>query len=342
MKSVDLTALRRLEIRDVAPPVRKTADEVLLKVQSVGICGSDVHYFTTGRIGSQVVTFPFRLGHEFSARVVETGNACAGLHSGDLVAVDPAVSCFACDQCLAGRPHTCRNLKFLGCPGQLEGCLCEYIVMPAHGCRKVSERIGPEKAALVEPLSIGCYAADRAGSLADARVAVLGCGPIGLSVLLAADAAGAKTVSMSDPVPERRAKALEMGAAWSGTPEALSAEVGPGEMDVVFECCGKQEALDQAVDLLKPGGTLMLIGIPQEQRICFDVDTLRRHELSLINVRRQNGTVPAAVRLIEQDPDRVGRMITHRGGPSRSAELFLLAETYRQGIVKGMIHFETK
>ena len=165
MKAMALTARNEMTPADVPAPEIRNDTDVLLKVRAVGVCGSDVHYYRTGRIGSQVVTYPFRVGHEFAATVQATGRKVGRVKIGDLVAVDPAISCGQCDQCRAGRRHTCRKLLFLGCPGQIEGCLCEYVVMPENCCYPVRPPITPEQAAFAEPLSIGIYAVTLAGTV---------------------------------------------------------------------------------------------------------------------------------------------------------------------------------
>lgn len=123
MKTLALTGIRKMELIDRAVPVLKKSDDVLIRIKSVGVCGSDVHYFNEGKIGSQVVEYPFTVGHECSGIVVATGNSVTRVKVGDLVAIDPSIHCGTCDQCRIGRPHTCRNNRFLGCPGQIEGCL---------------------------------------------------------------------------------------------------------------------------------------------------------------------------------------------------------------------------
>jgi len=123
MKSAFLTGIRQLEIQEESKPVLSDPDQVLLRIDIVGVCGSDVHYYNTGRIGSQVVQYPYSVGHECSGTVVETGKNVRNLKVGDRVAVEPAMSCGKCDQCLQKRHHTCRKLRFLGCPGQADGSL---------------------------------------------------------------------------------------------------------------------------------------------------------------------------------------------------------------------------
>jgi L-iditol 2-dehydrogenase len=329
-----------MDLHERPPPTVRSPHDVLIRVAAVGVCGSDIHYYTTGRIGSQVVTYPFMVGHEFAGTVTAVGTGVSRVKPGDRVAVDPAMPCFTCDQCLSGRTHTCRKLLFLGCPGQAEGCLCDWIVMPETSCFSVPADLSDEDAALVEPISIGCYAARLAGSLAGCRVAILGCGPIGLSVLLAARQAGVAHISASDPLVYRHALAGRIGASWTGAPAALDNQAGAhADMDVVFECCGRQEAMDQAIILLKPGGKLVLIGIPEFDRASFAIDLLRRKEICIQNVRRQNECVEAAIALCRQYRSETRALITHRFPAERTVEAFNLVADYRDGVVKAMVSF---
>jgi L-iditol 2-dehydrogenase len=134
LKVAVLTGRRRIEIREVPDPHLGKESDALLRVEAVGVCGSDVHYYSEGRIGNQIVEYPFMVGHECAGIVEKVGRAVTRLKPGDRIAVDPAVVCGACDQCLVGRANTCRNLLFLGTPGQSSGCMCEYIVMPEQNC----------------------------------------------------------------------------------------------------------------------------------------------------------------------------------------------------------------
>ena len=344
MRCLQLTGLRRMRLVDAPKPALTLPSDVLIRVGSVGVCGSDVHYYTTGRIGSQVVQYPFTVGHEFAGTIEAVGAEVRDMQPGDRVAVDPAMPCFACDQCGAGRRHTCRNLRFLGCPGQAAGCLCDAIVMPASSCIRLPADCSLEMGALVEPLSIGAYAAHLAGDLRGKCVAILGCGPIGLSVLLAARHAGAARVYVSDPIAARRAFARQCGAAWDGVPDAdLVKGILRHErlaVDVVFECCGQQAALDQAIELLRPGGRLLLIGIPEVDRVSFSIDLLRRRELVIQNVRRQNECVEAGMALVTAFPKLTAAMITHRFSAEQTQAAFDLVAACEDGVVKAMIQFE--
>lgn len=345
MKAALLTGLREMSLCDVPDPVLRHDTDVLLRMERVGVCGSDVHYYANGRIGQQVVTYPYCIGHEASAIVAQTGAAVTRVAVGDRVAVEPAQSCGTCDQCRAGRHHTCRHLLFLGTPGQGPGCLSEFIVMPQACCFPVAATTGPDRAALIEPLSIGLYAVRLPGlSLSGLRCAILGCGPIGLSVLLALHALGADSVAVTDLLDERLHVAARAGAGWTGRadrgdPVAVLAERDPLGLDVVWECCGQQDALDQAVALLKPGGTLVIVGIPDTDRISFCIDTLRRKEIRLLNVRRQNGCVQAALDMVETQGVNPDFMITHHVPFDQVKTAFETVHAYADGVVKAMIDF---
>lgn len=342
MLSMKLTGPRAMELCRAPTPAIKSAGDVLLKTAVVGVCGSDIHYYLRGRIGSQQVSYPFTVGHECSAVVAEVGDPDCRVRPGDLVAVEPAMYCMKCAQCRIGRHNTCLDLRFLGCPGQAEGCLSEFLVMPSECCLPVPPNLSPEQAALVEPLAIGLYAARLSALPPGAAVGVLGCGPIGLSVLLCAALGGARAIYATDKVQARLAAAESAGAAWTGNPEkedvvGAVASREPTLLDVVFECCGSQDALDQAVEMVKPGGKLMFIGIPAEPRISFSAERIRRKEICVQNVRRQLGCAVPVMELMASGKLDAGFMITHRFPFEKTREAFDLTAGYADGVIKAMV-----
>ncbi len=342
MKAALLTGIRKIEIRDIPKPRLTRQTDVLLRVSAAGLCGSDIHYYAEGRIGDQVVRYPFTVGHECAGVIEEAGSSVQGLKPGSRVAVDPAVVCRACDQCLAGRPNTCRRLLFLGTPGQLDGCLSEFIVMPAENCHLLAEGMNFEEGVLVEPLSIGIHSFRLLENFRPQKIAILGAGPIGLSVLLAARAYGVSKIYATDKVDARVTAARTAGAAWSGNPdqEDIAAEIAgrePGLLDSVFECSGDPAALDQAVDLLRPGGKLMILGIPAADRVSFDVHKIRRKEIAIYNVRRQRHCYEEALGLIRTKRAEVRFLASHEFRLEETSAAFELAANYRDGVIKAII-----
>lgn len=343
MKAVKLTGIRQMEMVDVADPQLADDNDVLIRMKTVGVCGSDVHYYQTGRIGSQVVEYPFAVGHEGAGVIEAVGPGVSRFEVGDRVAVDPAMPCGDCDQCRAGRPHTCLRLRFLGCPGQAEGCLSEFIVMPDTCCIKLADGLSLDEAAISEPLAIGVYAVRLSIPMNGAKVGILGVGPVGMSVLLPSRAQGADRIYVTDIIDARIELSKKAGADWGGNPDKTDVvenvrELEPGGLDVVFECCGEQDALDQSVEMLKPGGKLMLIGIPPTaERVSFVIDKLRRKEICIQNVRRQRHCTQAALDMIEQGDVDVGFMVTHRFNLEDARAAFELVASYSDGVLKAMI-----
>ena len=344
MKTFVLTGIRKIEMTETPKPGLKHADDVLIRIKSVGVCGSDIHYFTEGKIGTQVVEFPFAVGHECSGIIEEVGSSVTHVKPGDLVAIDPSVHCGECDQCLAGRPHTCRKNLFLGCPGQLDGCLTEYLVMPSFTCFPVNGILNPTSAALIEPLTIGTYSVELAQTDFQGKaVGIFGAGPIGLSVLMVLRTLNTGNIYSFEPLEYRRNKAKKLGATnasnpFETDPLKIIQEAEPLLLDVVFDCSGEQKAVDDATQILKPGGKLILVGIPPEGKYTINMDMLRRKEISIHNVRRQNHCVEKSIELVRNGLP-VQQMVTHRFSPEETQQAFEMVSDYKDGIIKAMIDF---
>jgi L-iditol 2-dehydrogenase len=261
---------------------------------------------------------------------------------GDRIAIDPSMPCGLCDQCKAGRPHTCRKLRFLGCPGQAEGCLSEYIVLPETSCFPITDKLSLDDATLSEPLTIGVYAVKLADMKPGMDAGILGCGPIGLSVMAALSVQNHGKIFATDKLDYRLGYATKFGATWTGNPNKMDIvktmqPIEPRMLDVVFECCGQQEAIDQAMSLLKPGGKLMIIGIPELSRYSFSVDEMRRKEICIQNVRRQNESLHECLHLLNSKKIDVSPWITHRFKLADTKKAFDLVTGYGDGVIKAMI-----
>jgi L-iditol 2-dehydrogenase len=344
MRSAVLTAMHRFDVREVPAPRLIRDTDVLIRTNIVGVCGSDVHYYTTGRIGAQVVEYPFTIGHETAGIVEQTGSKVTRVRSGQRIAVDPSVSCGTCDQCRAGREHTCRHLLFLGCPKQLEGCLSEYIVLPEENCFPIPDSMTFVQATLSEPLAIGVYAVEQSGLKAGATVGILGAGPIGMSVFHVVRTRNAGKVFITDRIDERLANAALLHPAWTGNPDRADivkeiARIEPLMLDVVYECSGNPKAILQGVHLLKPGGKLMIVGIPEVDEISFPIHELRRKEITIFNIRRQVHCTEKALDLLASGTINMDSMATHHFTLDQTQDAFDLVSGYRDGVMKAMIAF---
>jgi L-iditol 2-dehydrogenase len=345
MRTVKLTGIRQMNVMEVPDPQIINSSDVLIKMTTIGVCGSDMHYYTTGRIGDQVVTYPFTIGHEGAGIVEKIGSAVTMVKPGDRIAIDPAMPCGQCDQCKVGRPHTCRKLLFLGCPGQVEGCLSEYLVMPETSCFPIPEKLTLLEAALSEPLSIGVYAVKLSKMKPRLNVGILGCGPIGLSVLAALSVNKPGNIYVTDKLDYRLGFAKQSGALWTGNPNKteITKEITtlqPLLLDIVYECCGRQEAIDQAITLLKPGGQLVIVGIPETYNISFKINDLRRKEICIQNVRRQNESVHDSLFLLSSGLINIKPWATHRFKLNETQQAFDLVANYSDNVIKAMIEID--
>ncbi len=342
MRAAFLTGVRTIEIREVPAPRIVRDDDVLVRSRAVGICGSDLHYYLADRVGGDRVSYPFIPGHECAGVVEEVGPAVARVKPGDAVVIEPAVACGTCDQCRTGRPHTCRKLLFLGHYGELTGGMAEFALAPERNCVPLPVKMTVVQGALAEPLSIALYAAGMPGSVRSKTAGVLGAGPIGLCLIMALKAEGSGPVYATEKVEARLAAAAKAGADWTGNPdgEDVIAAIREHEslgLDLVFECCGEQSALDQAVDLLKPGGTLVVVGIPLEARMSFDSSKVRRREIRVQNVRRQNRCLERAVGMIHAGRIKVDFLATHSFKLEETREAYETAAARRDGVLKAIV-----
>jgi L-iditol 2-dehydrogenase len=342
MKAALLTGVRTIEVRESPAPRIVRDDDVLVRSQAVGVCGSDLHYYLSDRVGGDLVSYPFIPGHECAGTVVEAGRAVTRVKPGDAVVIEPAVSCGTCDQCRTGRPHTCRKLLFLGHYGELTGGMAELVMAPERNCVPLPARMTAVQGALAEPLSIALYAAGLGGSVRNKTVGVLGTGPIGLCLIMALKAEGSGPVYATEIVEARLAAACKSGADWTGNPdredivESIRSRESLG-LDLVFESCGEQAALDQAIDLLKPGGTLVVVGIPLAPRVTFDSSKARRREIRVQNVRRQNKCLERAVGMIHAGRVKPDFLATHFFKLDQAAEAYETAATRRDGVLKAIV-----
>jgi L-iditol 2-dehydrogenase len=292
--------------------------ESLIRIEAVGLCGSDLHWFEDGAIGDAILAAPVVPGHEFA------GTAETGPHRGQRVAVDPALPCGRCRMCLEGHHNLCPHTAFAG-HADRDGGLQRHLAWPDAALHPLPGDLDATTGALLEPLGVAIHAFDLGHvPLADA-VAVLGCGPIGLLIAQVARAAGARVVVATDPLPHRREAALRAGAEQAVAPEDLP----DTQVDVAFEAAGAQQAVDQALQLARPGARVVLAGIPGDDRTSFSASLARRKGLTLVMARRMKAVYPRAVALVQSGRVELDWLVTHRFPLERSAEAFATAAARR-------------
>ena len=253
----------RRERRDDPVPA---ADEVLLRVERVGICGSDVHYYQDGRVGAFVPSQPFVIGHEVAGEVVEVGSAVDHVRVGDRVAVDPSRACRHCTWCRDGRSNLCPEMRYFGSAATdppTDGALCDLKAAPAANCHRLGDTLSYASGAMLEPLAVACHAVLRAGRVAGRRVAVSGGGTIGQLVATVARALGAGHVAVADPRPAARAAAAARADEVLDPSGGAPLEEGPAQ--ITFEAAGAADSLRWVLEHTARGGTVVQIGTLQHQ-----------------------------------------------------------------------------
>ena len=347
MRASRLHGIGDLRLKDLPCPTPGPG-EVLLRVAAVGVCGSDVHYYRDGRIGDAVVAAPMILGHEFSARVAAHGSPNPQLPPGQLVGVEPGISCGRCEPCRHGHPNLCPDVRFCGTP-PVDGVFAEYTVMPAENCFPLPEGFSAVEGAMLEPLGIAIQAVDLAHLEVGQSVAVLGAGPIGLLIAAVARAAGAGEVFVTEPLAYRRRFALDYQA--GGLPAADAAlDPGGGDVvaeimrltggrgvDVAFEAAGAHDAPQQAAEVVRIGGHVILVGIPADDRLTVQASTVRNRGINLKPVHRSKHTFVRAIRLVARGMVDVKPLATHLFPLERVGEAFALVAEYGDGVVRAVI-----
>lgn len=346
MKVAYFVGPRQIAIAEEPEPPSPGPGEVLVQIERLGVCGSDIHYYLDGRIGDQVITYPATLGHECAGTIVAIGENVHGLSPGMRVAIDPAISCGQCDQCRRGRMHTCRRLRFLGAPGEAPGATAQYRLLPAENCFPVPPNLTLEEAVIAEPLSIAFHAVRLGAVVPGMRVGVIGCGPIGLCVVAVLRMAGVGLIYASEPLEYRREFARRWGSrrVYNPAEEDIVAEIlaaEPTGLDVVFECSGDPAVLDLGQLMLTPGGTLVIVGITPQPKVCFNIHRMRRAELTFRNVRRQVGCMKQALDALASGAVPGRELVTHVLPFDRINEAFHLVAEYRDGVVKAIIDLST-
>lgn len=338
MTSVQLVGLQHLEVCEITEPPSPGPGEVLVRVRAVGICGSDMHWYQEGCIGAHRAVFPQVLGHEPAGEVADVGKG-VNLKPGRRVALEPALTCGRCEYCLAGRHNNCVSSVFMGSP-ELQGFFREYALVPASNAVPLPEGINFAQATLIEPLAVILHILELTRIGLGETVAVFGAGPIGLLIAVAARIAGASKVFVAERVPHRMRMAEEIGAdlaVETGRFHDAVMDVTCGRgVDIVFDAAAKLETINTSFAVARPGGRVVLVGIPSEPDLPVDLHSAMSKELSLQTVKRSNHNAHGAIELL-----RAGRipesLITHHFPLEETACAFGMLTNYADGAGKVVI-----
>ncbi|WP_336810641.1 zinc-dependent alcohol dehydrogenase [Bosea sp. MMO-172] len=313
------------------------AGETLLDVAAVGLCGSDLHYYKDGGIGSAVIAAPFVPGHEFSGWLTEDLPELS-LTRGALVAVDPNQACGHCEHCRSGHPNLCPEVVFIGAPPH-DGAMTERIWVPKSQIVAVPPTFSPSDAVMLEPLGVAIHAVDLAKPRLLERVALIGCGPIGLLILQVLRTAGVGEVLACDPQPHRRELALRLGAGKAGASVADIAEWTKGEgLPLVIEATNAPEGFRDAIRAARIGGRVVLVGIPDGDSYVIPAAEARRRGLNIKFSRRMGHVYPRAIELVAQGKVDVEAVVSHRFPLAEGPAAFRRHADNEAGMVKSMIY----
>ena len=331
-----------LRLEEVEKP-KPDENEALVRIKSVGVCGSDVHYYRLGRIGPFVVEKPMILGHECSGEVVEVGRQVPHLQAGDRVVIEPGIPCRKCWYCRNGRYNKCPSIKFMATP-PYDGALVEYVAWPADYLFKMPDSMSYQQGALVEPFAVGLFAAQRSGIYPGANVTILGAGPIGLATLESVKALGASQIIIADVIASRLALAKQMGASQVINPKEENLpkrvkELTNGEgTHFVFETAGTAQTVRQTVDVVRDGGFVVFIGLPSEAEIPMPMVDAVIREINFITLFRYSNIFEEAISLISNNRVNINPLITHKFPFSKAVEAINFAETAKDRAIKVIIN----
>lgn len=332
MNAAVLHAIRDIRLEQLDVPSYRD-DEVLVQVEVVGVCGSDLHYYAEGRSGSSFVSKPTVIGHEFAGTIVAAGIAVDENRIGERVAVEPGIACRRCSQCVAGRYNLCENMYFLGA-APIGGAMAEYIAVPARNAYAIPANLTSEAAAMIEPLSVAMWATERGGVVPGKRLLITGAGPIGLLAAQMSYVRGARQISIIDTNPQRLILAQQLGPFSTYSPDEWQTS-GAG-VDVLIECTGAPAALQSAVGSLAPASSVVLVGVGPET-VTLPMTVLQDREVTVTGSYRYRNTWPAAIELAASGSIQLDMLVTDRFSLADAA-LALSANLTNSSAVKVIIN----
>ena len=315
MKASILSPAGTVTVEDIPVP-HFQSDEVLVQVVAVGVCGSDVHYFQHGKLGPYVVEKPIILGHELSGIITAVGEGVSADRIGQRVAVEPQRPCRTCFQCVAGRYNLCPDIEFFATP-PIDGAFCEFVTIQSEFAFEIPDNVSFEAAAMIEPLSVGIWACQKAQVEHGSRILISGAGPIGLVIAQTARALGASEIIVTDVAEERRHFALEHGATRAINP--LEETVEGLEVDSYLDASGAASAIQGGIKAVRPAGIVVLIGGGNDE-VALPVSFIQNREIWLTGVFRYANTWPTAIEMVSSGAVDLDVLVTGKYGLSQVEE----------------------
>ena len=340
MRAAELIAPNTFRLTDM-PIEDPGPGEIQVHVESVGVCGSDLHAYTEGQVGGIPNFYPMLLGHEPAGKIVKTGTGVKGLSVGDRGALEPALYCYHCEFCLSGHHNVCANIRFLSTPTH-PGFFREFVNLPVSNFQPIPASMSYGEAALAEPLAIAMHSLHLASIAPDETIVVIGAGPIGLLTIAALRAAKAGRIWAVEPLAHRRELARGMGADAvlepGGSVEEILRTTGQRGVDCAIDCAAGVDTTNQAIQVTRNAGRVAVTGIHTSPMITVDGSSMRRKEITLFNVRRSNHETEEALELLHAHADWFAPVLTHTRELDHIDEAFTIASQYRDGVGKMMIN----
>jgi L-iditol 2-dehydrogenase len=342
MKAAIMHNTREIRIEELPVPTIGQG-EVLVKVMAVGICGSDLHYYTHGRIGKYVVEKPIILGHECAGDIAAVGSHVSRFKVGDRVAVEPGVTCGHCEACKEGRYNLCPDVQFLATP-PVDGAFVQYIKIREDFVFSIPDELSYEEAALIEPFSVGIHAATRTKLQPGSTIAIMGMGPVGLMAVAAAKAFGADTIIVTDLEPLRLDAAKQMGATHiinvrDQDPVREVKQITNGQgVDVAWETAGNPKALQSALGSLRRGGKLAIVGLPAQDEIPLNVPFIADNEVDIYGIFRYANTYPKGIKFLAAGIVDATKLITDKYALDQTQEAMERALNYKSECLKVIVY----
>lgn len=339
MHAAELIAPQQFRLVEM-PISDPSPGEIQVIVDSVGICGSDLHAWSEGSVGDSPNKYPMVLGHEPAGTVVKVGSGVTGIVPGDRGALEPALYCYHCEYCQRGQYNICANIKFLSNPGH-PGFFRQRVNLPAKNFLAVPHTLDSDQATMIEPLAVAMHSLKFAAIQPDETVVVFGAGPIGLLTIAALKATKASRIWVVEPLAHRRDMAVNIGATVAVSPEEARATIlhdtAKRGVDCVIDCAAGEHTMNEAMHVSRNGGRLVLTGIHAGKYVPLEGSTMRRKELSIFNVRRSNDESHDALHLMLAHPEWFAPLVTHVRPMGKVSEAFNIAGKYLDGVGKMIV-----